>query len=91
MIVKPDYKYLQKLLHKYQILCLSNDLIFLISYQYSHYHNINTYIFSFFVMTITTSERMMIYLEMLSGEHADMLVSILSELSKLNVSKAWSL
>lgn len=42
-------------------------------------------------MTITTLERKMIYLEMLSGEHADMLVSILSELSKLNVSKAWSL
>lgn len=39
----------------------------------------------------TTTEVKIIYLEMLSGEHADMLVSILSELSKLNVSKAWSL
>ena len=31
------------------------------------------------------------YLEMLSGEQAEMLVSMLSELSRLRVSKAWSL
>lgn len=48
MIVKPDYKGL----HKYQILCLSNDLIFLVSYQYSHYHSINMHILSFFVITL---------------------------------------
>lgn len=31
------------------------------------------------------------YLEILSGEQAEMLVSMLSELSRLKVSKAWSL
>lgn len=31
------------------------------------------------------------YLEILSGEQAEMLVSMLSELSRLRVSKAWSL
>lgn len=37
-------------------------------------------------LTVSTS-----YLEILSGEQAEMLVSMLSELSRLKVSKAWSL
>lgn len=51
----------------------------------------HVHILFFYYDPMTTAEGKKTYLEMLSGEHADMLVSILSELSKLNVSKAWSL